>query len=205
MSAPKRSRLGLDNGTAVSPAYRIVSISILTAVTAVFTLLIRIPIAPTRGYINLGDVAIYFTAFTFGPVTALITAGLGTAIADLLSGYAQWAPISLFIHGIQGFFAGLIVRRSIIRMRERFETDETGNESRRKYRISIPVILLAGIAGLIVMVGFYFLAGAALVGFGAAAVEIPGNIIQCVVGVVGGFLLTKTVIKAYPPVRDMFL
>jgi len=90
-------------------------------------------------------------------------------------------------------------------MRERFETDETGNESRRKYKISIPVILLAGIAGLIVMVGFYFLAGAALVGFGAAAVEIPGNIIQCVVGVVGGFLLTKTVIKAYPPVRDMFL
>ena len=201
----QRSKSGLGSSIAVSPAYRIVSISILTAVTAVFTLLIRIPIAPTRGYINLGDVAIYFTAFTFGPVTALITAGLGTAIADLLSGYAQWAPISLFIHGIQGFFAGLIVRRSIIKMQERYETDETENKSRSKYKISIPVILLAGIVGLIIMAGFYFLAGAALVGFGAAAVEIPGNIIQCVVGTVGGFLLTKTVIKAYPPVRDMFL
>jgi uncharacterized membrane protein len=201
----QRSRSGLGSGIAVSPAYRIVSISILTAVTAVFTLLIRIPIAPTRGYINLGDVAIYFTAFTFGPVTALITAGLGTAIADLLSGYAQWAPISLFIHGLQGFFAGLIVRRSIIRMQEKYETDEAGSESRSTYRISIPVILFAGLVGLVIMAGFYFLAGAALVGFGAAAVEIPGNIIQCVVGAVGGFLLTKTVIKAYPPVRDMFL
>ncbi|NQT60923.1 MAG: ECF transporter S component [Bacteroidetes bacterium] len=201
----QRSRSGLGSGISVSPAYRIVSISILTAVTAVFTLLIRIPIAPTRGYINLGDVAIYFTAFTFGPVTAVITAGLGTAIADLLSGYAQWAPISLFIHRLQGFFAGLIVRRSIIRMQQRIENDEAENESGNKYRISIPVILLAGFIGLIIMVSFYFLAGAALVGFGAAAVEIPGNIIQCVVGTVGGFLLTKTVIKAYPPVRDMFL
>jgi uncharacterized membrane protein len=201
----QRLKSGLGNSIAVSPAYRIVSISILTAVTAVFTLLIRIPIAPTRGYINLGDVAIYFTAFTFGPVTALITAGLGTAIADLLSGYAQWAPISLFIHGIQGFFAGLIVRRSIIRMQERYETDAAENESRSKYRISIPIILFAGLVGLIIMTGFYFLAGAALVGFGAAIVEVPGNIIQCVVGTVGGFLLTKTVIKAYPPVRDMFL
>lgn len=203
MKQRKRSRLG--NGIAVSPAYRIVSISILTAVTAVFTLLIRIPIAPTRGYINLGDVAIYFTAFTFGPVTAVITAGLGTAIADLLSGYAQWAPISLFIHGLQGFFAGLIVRRSIIRMQERYEKNETENPSGNRYKISFPVILLAGLVGLIIMAGFYFLAGAALVGFGAAAIEIPGNIIQCVVGTVGGFLLTKTVIKAYPPVRDMFL
>jgi len=201
----QRSISELSSGFAVSPAYRIVSISILTAVTAVFTLLIRIPIAPTRGYINLGDVAIYFTAFTFGPVTALITAGLGTAIADLLSGYAQWAPISLFIHGLQGFIAGLIVRGSIIRMQKRIETDEAGNNSKNRYRMSIPIIFLAGLAGLIIMVGFYFLAGAALVGFGAAVVEIPGNIIQCVVGVVGGFLLTKTVIKAYPPVRDMFL
>ncbi|MBL7006157.1 MAG: ECF transporter S component [Spirochaetia bacterium] len=205
----QRSRLG--SGIAVSPAYRIVSISILTAVTAVFTLLIRIPIAPTRGYINLGDVAIYFTAFTFGPVTAVITAGLGTAIADLLSGYAQWAPISLFIHGLQGFFAGLIVRRSLLIMQERLEKNETetpsipSTPSPNRYRLSFPVILLAGLVGLIIMTGFYFLAGAALVGFGAAAVEIPGNIIQCVVGTIGGFLLTKTVIKAYPPVRDMFL
>jgi uncharacterized membrane protein len=32
-------------------------LAIMVAVTCVFTLLIRIPIAPTRGYIHLGDVA----------------------------------------------------------------------------------------------------------------------------------------------------
>ena len=195
---------GLGSGITVSPAYRIVSISILTAVTAVFTLLIRIPIAPTRGYINLGDVAIYFTAFTFGPITAVITAGLGTAIADLLAGYAQWAPISLFIHGLQGFFVGMIVRKSIVRLQQRLDADKTEDEKGKKYRISFPVILLAGLVGLVIMVGLYFLAGAALVGFGAAAVEVPGNIIQCIVGTAGGLLLMKPVMKAYPPIRDMF-
>jgi len=69
----------------VSPAYRIMSISVLITVTAVFTLLIRVrvPKVPTRGYINLSDVAIYFTAFTFGS-TALIAGGLGTAIGRLV-------------------------------------------------------------------------------------------------------------------------
>lgn len=54
------------------PAFKIASLAILIAVTAIFTAMIRIPTAPTRGYLNLGDVAIFFTAITFGPVTALI-------------------------------------------------------------------------------------------------------------------------------------
>ncbi len=188
-----------------SPAYRIVSISILTAVTAVFTLLVRIPVAPTRGYINLGDVAIFFTAFTFGPVTALVSGGLGTAIADLLSGYAQWAPISLIIHGVQGFLAGLIVRTYLIKVNR----DRSGSEAEvtfiQQRRRTFAIIGLAGIVGTVVMAGLYFLAGASMYGFGPALVEVPGNIIQCVVGFTGGFLLNKTVVKAYPPVRDLFL
>jgi uncharacterized membrane protein len=46
---------------------RIVAVvAILTAVTCVFTLLVRVPIAPTRGYINLADVGVYFAAFALG-------------------------------------------------------------------------------------------------------------------------------------------
>ncbi len=188
-----------------SPAYRIVSISVLTAVTAVFTLLIRIPIAPTRGYINLGDVAIFFTAFTFGPITALISGGLGTAIADLLSGYAQWAPISLVIHGLQGLAAGLIVRKHIIKFRQNADNTAESDEHREKGGRKILISLAAGLVGTIIMVGLYFLSGAALYGIGPAAFEIPGNIVQCVVGFVGGYMLTRAVVKAYPPVRDLFL
>jgi len=175
----------------ISPAYRISSIAILTAITTVFTLLVRVPIAPTRGYINLGDVAIYFVAFTMGPVTAAITAGLGTGLADIFAGYPQWALISFFIHGIQGFAAGAVMRSAV-------HKEDSG-------RMFPPFrVLSAGLVGTVIMVGFYYLAGAAMSGFGAAVVEIPGNLIQNAAGVVGGILLTRAVFKAYPPVRDFY-
>ncbi len=69
-------------------ALKVAVVAVLTAVVVVFTLVIRIP--TTKGYLNLCDVAICFIAFTFGPVSAFLAAGLGAAIADLISGYAQW-------------------------------------------------------------------------------------------------------------------
>ena len=59
------------------PVLRISSLAILTADSPVFTFAVRVPIAPTRGYLNPGDVAIYFSAFTFGALTALISGVLG--------------------------------------------------------------------------------------------------------------------------------
>lgn len=173
------------------PAYRISSVAVLTAVTAVFTLLVRVPIAPTRGYINLGDVAIYFTAFTLGPVTAMIAGGLGTGMADIIAGYPQWALISFFIHGIQGFAVGAIMRSG--------PDVEHAMQGRPVGRT-----IAAGLAGTIIMVGLYFLAGATMSGFAAAAVEILGNIIQNAAGIGGGLLLSAAVKKAYPPVRDFY-
>jgi uncharacterized membrane protein len=170
-----------------SPAFRIASLAILTAVTAVFTYMVRIPIAPTRGYLNLGDVAIYFTAFTFGPVSALIAGGLGTALADIISGYSQWAPISLFVHGLQGLVAGLVA-----------------GIAWREQRGGFNWYWLAGAAaGTAVMCGGYLLAGSLMVGLAAALVELPGNLLQNLAGVAGGIPLTLAVRRAYPPVTEI--
>lgn len=165
-------------------AYRIASIAILTAVTTVCTLIVRVPITPTRGYINLADVAIFFTAFTFGPVTALLAGGLGTALADILGGYAQWAPITFFAHGIQGLLIGLLVKAP-------------GASHKLNLYLSL---LLAFIAGTLFMAGTYFLSAGLMYGFGAAVTEIPGNLIQNVAGILMGYPLYLAVQKAYPPV-----
>jgi len=161
---------------------RIAAIAIMTAVTMVFTYVVRIPIAPTRGYINLGDVAVFFTAFTFGPFTALISGGLGPAIADIVAGYSQWAPITFAAHGLQGFAAALVIRALANR------------------KIAEPA---AGLAGMIVMIVLYLLGGAFMMGFAAAVVEIPMNIIQNAVGILGGFVLSRAVKRAYPPVKRL--
>jgi uncharacterized membrane protein len=170
-----------DDKPAVSPAFRIASIAILAAVTTVLTRVVQIPL-PARGYINLGDVAIVFTAITLGPFSAALAGGLGTALADLLSGpYAFWAPISLIVHGLQGLLIGLIAQ---------VRPNNIGPQ------------ILGGIVGIIVMAGGYLLAGVFLEGTGPALTEVPGNLIQGGVGVVLGILVGAAVSRAYPPVRQ---
>ena len=165
-------------------AFRIASIAVLTAITTVFTMIVRVPVTPTRGYINLGDVAIFFTALTFGPFTAFAAGGLGTALADILGGYAQWAPITFFAHGIQGLLIGLLFR--IVK-----------KESPVQFVLALS---LSFAAGTVIMAGTYFLTGGLMYGFGAAATEIPGNILQNVAGVLVGTSLYFAVRKAYPPI-----
>ena len=177
-----------DEKQSASLALRIATLAILTAVTTVFTLVVRIPIMPTRGYLNLGDVAIYFAAFTLGPFTALIAGGLGTAFADLISGYSQWAPLSLIIHGGQGFLAGLI---AVIATRK---TNRTGFSF---------FWLLAAVVGTVFMCAGYFVSGGFMYGFAAALTELPGNVLQNLAGVLGGIPLAIAVRRAFPPVAQL--
>jgi uncharacterized membrane protein len=176
-----------SSGVTGSAAFRIASLAIFTALTAVFTYMVRVPIARTGGYLNLGDVIIYFTAFTFGPVSALIAGGLGTAITDLISGYSQWAPISLLAHGLQGLAAGLIAS---IRWKGR---EATFN----------PFWLVAAAVGTVVMAGGYLAAQILMLGLGAALFELPWNLLQNLVGVIGAVALTIAVRRAYPPVTGL--
>ena len=168
-------------------ALKVALIAILTALTTVFTIVVRVP-TPIKGYISLCDVVIVFSAYLFGPWTALITGGLGTAIADVVGGgYSQWAPFSFIIHGLQGAVIGLIARKA----------SKSGVVS----DASLWSVFGAGLLGTVIMVGGYFLVGGLFYGFEPALTEIPLNLIQAIVGVVLGIAVTKTVRKAYPPVR----
>ena len=155
-------------------------IAILTAVTTVFTLLVRIPFAPTRGYITLADVGVYFAAYALGPVVGGIAGGVGTGLADAIAGYPQWMILSFVIHGLQGVVAGLIGRKG-----------------------KVGHMILGSIVGAVVMVVGYFAASAALYGVGAAAAEIAGNLFQNIAGALVGIPLVFAVRKAYPPIMQM--
>jgi len=188
------------------PAFRIATLAILIAVTALFTYVIRIPVAPTRGYINFGDVAIFFTAIIFGPITALISGGIGTALADLLSGYAQWAPFTFLAHGLQGLGIGLVIKAGR-RMSEKTKGGISARADQEQDRRAFPrrpgvvSLLLSFVVGTLIMGGIYFFTGGIMVGFAAAATEIPGNILQNVAGILIGTPLAMAVWKAYPPIR----
>jgi uncharacterized membrane protein len=82
---------------------------VMTAVIFVLTRVIQIP-TPAAGYVHLGDAAVLFAGFAFGPFVGAVASGLGTALADLTS-WPQWAPYTLVIHGLMGFVAGYMAQR----------------------------------------------------------------------------------------------
>lgn len=166
-----KGRLTLDPRT-------IALIAIMTAVTIVFTLAVRVPFAPTRGYFTLADVGVYFAAFAFGPLIGFIVGGLGTGLADVLGGYAHFAIWSFLIHGFQGLVAGYLGRRR----------GWSG--------------MVAGwLAGAVVMVGGYFAVEYVLYGVGPAAGEATTiNLPQVAIGGLLAIGLVIAVRRAYPQI-----
>ena len=135
----------------------------LAATTTVATMLIQIPIPPTRGYLNFGDILIFTSALLFGRFVGGLAGGIGSAMADVITGYGYFAPYTLIIKGLEGSLAGAI-------------TD--GKNTRRD--------ILGWFVGAVAMVIGYFLVEAYVMGFGvpAALVEVPSNIIQVLSGAI---------------------
>ncbi|MCK9286371.1 MAG: ECF transporter S component [Sphaerochaetaceae bacterium] len=168
-------------------ALKISLVAILTAVVVVFTMVPKIATPVVKGYISLCDVVICFAAFLFGPWVAAIAGGLGSALADLLGGYAQWAPFSLIVHGLQGMIMGCIALPT---------------KKKNQTTLNTPVwrMALAGVVGMVVMVAGYYLTASLFYGFEPALVEVPLNLLQSGVGVIIGIIVAKSTVLAYPPV-----
>lgn len=152
---------------------------VLTALTAAITYATVIPFPPTRGYFNLGEAMVFFSAFTFGWRAGAICGGVGSAIADLLAGFGMFAPVTLVAKGTEGLVAGAIGRLN-------------GGK---------PWAFAAGIVcGGACMITTYFLAEWLLMGFGLgpALAEIPTNIAQVAIGGTVGSLLAYSVKLAIP-------
>jgi uncharacterized membrane protein len=135
--------------------------ALFVALVTVATMVIQIPVPATSGYINVGDTMIFVAALVGGPKAGLIAGGLGSAMADLLSGYGQWAPWTLVIKGLEGLIAGVLAY-GLYRQRGAF---------------SAGTLLSLALAGLWMVLGYY-VAGGIIRGFGAALTEVPGNLIQ---------------------------
>ncbi|WP_430350426.1 ECF transporter S component [Thermoanaerobacterium thermosaccharolyticum] len=150
---------------------RLVYIALMTALITVGTMVIQIPTPYTKGYVNIGDSFIFLSASILGPFAGFISGGVGSALADLLSGYVVWAPWTFVIKGLEGLIAALLWRRKST-----------------KYFIRIAVFILAAIW----MVFGYYIGGAVMYGFKAALADVPGNIIQGIGSVIIGSILVES-------------
>ena len=158
------------------PLFFTIAISaMMAALVTVATYIIQIPIPQTSGYLNIGDAMVFTAALTFGPSVGLFAGGVGSAISDMMGGYAYFAPVTLVVKGLEGLLVGLVGYRKNLR----------GN------------ILAVGI-GSAVMISGYFLAETFLMGYGvgAALVEVPLNLFQVTFGGIVGIPLSA-IIRRY--------
>lgn len=146
--------------------------SLLAALVCVATMLIKVP-SPLKGYLNLGDGVVLLAGWTLSPVYGFLAAGVGSALADLLSGYVLYAPVTLVIKGLMALVAYGILR-----------TFSTGNAKRFAG-------LVGGVTAEVIMVLGYYAFEGLLYGFGPAAVNIPANAVQGVAGIIVGMLLRR--------------
>lgn len=83
-------------------------LGLLIALVAVATRVIQIPVPVGFGYIHLGDSTIFLAAVIFGRKQGAIAGGIGSALADFFSPYAQYTIPTLIVKGLMGYIVGTI-------------------------------------------------------------------------------------------------
>ena len=146
--------------------------ALLAALTCVATMVIKIP-SPLKGYLNLGDCVVLTAGWMLSPVYGFLAAGLGSALADLFSGYVVYAPATFLIKGLMALVARFVYKALC-----------------GKIYSSISRLISGVLAEIIMVLGYYIFEGF-MYGFLPSLVNIPANAVQGIAGLVLGFVLIK--------------
>ena len=126
-----------------------------------------------KGYLNLGDCVVLLSGWLLSPLYGFLAAGLGSGLADLISGYGVYVPATFIIKGVMAIAAYFGFR---------FLQNKVTNISAR---------IVSGIVAELIMVFGYYVFEGFLYGFGASLVNIPANAVQGVAGLIIGTILVK--------------
>ena len=154
----------------------IVTSALLVALICVSTIFIKLPL-PMVGYVHLGDAFIFFACFLLKPKYSVLVGGIGSALADLILGWAVYAPVTFVIKALVALSCSLIIYKNPTIIRQ---------------------IISLVIGAIIIGLG-YFVYEYILYGLGIALANIPFNLAQgAVCGIVAIFLT-----KAFEKVKTL--
>lgn len=173
----------------------IVQVSLMAAMAFVVTMVTQIPYGQ-NAVVHLGDAVVFIAALMFGKKKGFIAAAFGMFLFDLSTPYAVWAPVTFIAKGMMAYIAGTIA------FRKDYEGDNLWNN-----------ILACTLGGIFMIVAYYV--GGIIIntfilssGSGTTAmsriyansvselINIPGNIIQTLVGTIIALPLVKILKKS---------
>ena len=152
--------------------------ALFAATICVTTFIVKIPSPATNGYFNLGDCFVILSGMLLGPVYGSLAAGLGSALADILSGYAQYAPATFIIKALMALSVCFIIKAF-------------------KGKAQIVSRLCSGFVAEAIMVLGYFGYEAIILGYGiAAAGSIFSNVMQGLIGIIAALAISSAILKS---------
>jgi len=151
---------------------KIVMAALLAALCCVATMIIKIP-SPLKGYLNLGDCIVLLSGWLLSPFYGFIAAGIGSALADIFSGYVTYAPATFIIKGLMALVAYF------------------GFKTLKNKIGDLPSRIISGTVAEVIMILGYFVFEGFLYGFIPSIVNIPANVMQGVAGLILGIIMIK--------------
>lgn len=149
-----------------------VRVALFIALATVLTMFPQIK-TPTGGYVHFGDSIIYLASVFMGPLAGAVVGAVGHALADLISGYAIFAPLTFIVKGLMGYCIGKILYQHISAVR----------------------FVFGGLAALLIVVFGYFLGEIPLLGMEAALVVFISSPVQWLMSVLASAILIPVVMK----------
>ena len=171
-------------------AYKISMTGVMMGLVLVTTMMIRVHVPFTQGYVHLGDAMIFLAVLVLGRNYGTVAAGFGSALSDLLSGYAYYAPWTFVVKALMAFVVGAALEYM---------------EKKGKFNIGkrTPLEILAMLFGGIEMtVGYYISASLMQGNWVTPLYSVPGNIVQFIVGIILATVLAKILYKT--PAKKYF-
>ena len=168
----------------ISLSKRISFTAVFATLCCISTLLITVPL-PASGFFNTGDVFVLLAGWCLGPIYGVIAASVGSALADIIIGYALYAPATFIIKGFVAFIAYMLA----FFLQKLIKKDKLDFLSR----------VLSALVGEGVMVLGYFLFESILYTFVGAIPNLLGNALQ------GGccLVLATLLITAFRPIKSV--
>ena len=177
--------------------YALMLTGLMAAIVLAATSMFRIPVPATNGYVHLGDAMIFLSVMILGRRNGTIAGATGSALADLLGGYAHWVPWTFAIKGLMAFAFGTLLILMYSRRQETDITDSTKAKDDASL-ISIGMVIAMAISSLIMIAG-YFIAQRIIYGnIAAPLAALPGNIAQAAAGVLIAAIVSAALKKAAP-------
>jgi uncharacterized membrane protein len=134
------------------------------------------------GLVHIGTLMSFLIAIKYGPRYGALASGIGMTLFDLLSEWAFWAPGTFVARLISGFLFGYLAK----------SPSGQGKSMTRNI-----IALFVGGASIVLI---YLLFEAFYLGYGlaAAALSIPGNLLQLLIASFGLFIL-----KSMPDIEEV--